>query len=82
MEGLSTFLAMGGYAAYVWPAYGVAAVILIAFAIDSWRRVRAAAADLRRMEASNPAIKPRSPAPKPASAATPATGGSDEFAGS
>ncbi|TXH31871.1 MAG: heme exporter protein CcmD [Rhodospirillaceae bacterium] len=88
MEGVSTFLAMGGYAAYVWPAYGVAAIILIAFAIDSWRRVRVAAADLRRMEASNtatksgPAMRSRSAAPKPTQAATPATGSSDEFAGS
>jgi heme exporter protein D len=26
---LSTFLAMGGYAAYVWPAYGVFFVVLL-----------------------------------------------------
>jgi heme exporter protein D len=81
MEGLSTFFAMGGYAAYVWPAYGVAAIILIAFTIDSWRRVRAAAADLRRMEASNPSMKSRPSAAKPARA-TAANGSSDEFAGS
>jgi heme exporter protein D len=26
---LHTFLAMGGYAAYVWPAYGLAALVLL-----------------------------------------------------
>ena len=30
MTALESFLAMGGYARFVWPAYGVAAVVLIA----------------------------------------------------
>ena len=29
MSGLTPFLAMGGYAQYVWPAYGAAALVLI-----------------------------------------------------
>ncbi len=29
MESLSEFFAMGGYAAYIWPAYLLAAVILV-----------------------------------------------------
>jgi len=29
MKGLMNFLAMGGYAAYVWPAYGLALVVLM-----------------------------------------------------
>ncbi|MET1026511.1 MAG: heme exporter protein CcmD [Dongiaceae bacterium] len=41
---------MGGYAAFIWPAYAVAALVLIAFAIDSWRRVKRAAAALRQLE--------------------------------
>jgi heme exporter protein D len=28
--GLSSFLAMGGYAAYVWPAYGLFVLVLLA----------------------------------------------------
>ena len=32
LDGLETYLAMGGYAAYVWPAFGVAAVVLFAIA--------------------------------------------------
>ncbi|HWT97706.1 MAG TPA: heme exporter protein CcmD [Terriglobales bacterium] len=42
---------MGGYAPFIWPAYGVAALVLIAFAIDSWRRVHQATTALRRLEA-------------------------------
>jgi len=29
MSGLGAFLAMGGYAQYVWPAYGAALLVLI-----------------------------------------------------
>jgi heme exporter protein D len=50
-EALHTYLLMGGYAPFIWPAYGIAALILAAFAVDSWRRVDRATADLRRLEA-------------------------------
>jgi heme exporter protein D len=35
-----TFFDMGGYAAFVWPAYGLSAVALIALAVFSWREMR------------------------------------------
>ena len=38
---VASFLAMGGYAVFVWPAYGVAAVVLGGLALSSWRRYRA-----------------------------------------
>jgi heme exporter protein D len=50
MDHLSTFFAMGGYAAFVWPAYGVAALVLVIFAVDSWRRVKVAEEALRRFD--------------------------------
>ena len=40
---LGRYLAMGGYARFVWPAYGVAVVVLLGMAIASvgaWRRQR------------------------------------------
>ena len=43
MSELRTFLAMGGYAAYVWSAYAVAAVVLggiVAWSALEHRRVR------------------------------------------
>jgi heme exporter protein D len=33
MSGLEAFLAMGGYARFVWPAYGAAASVLIALLV-------------------------------------------------
>lgn len=41
MIDFGSFLAMGGYAAYVWPAYGAAVVILAAIWVDGIRRRRA-----------------------------------------
>ena len=37
------WLAMGGYAGFVWPAYGVTAVVLGGLALYSWRRHRRSA---------------------------------------
>ena len=50
------FLEMGGKAAFVWPAYGVAALMLVAFAVLSWRRLRAAERALQRVADSDPAM--------------------------
>lgn len=45
---MRTFLDMGGYGAFVWPAYGVTALVLIVVLIASlralWRREAALAA--------------------------------------
>jgi heme exporter protein D len=38
---MSRYLAMGGYAAFVWPAYAVALAVLGGITIQSWRRYRA-----------------------------------------
>ncbi|MFI4947811.1 MAG: heme exporter protein CcmD [Alphaproteobacteria bacterium] len=40
MTAFETWLAMGGYAAFVWPAYAVAAGVLGGLALWSWRRHR------------------------------------------
>src|SRR5712671_1107172 len=47
--GLPAYLAMGGYAAFVWPAYGIAAAVLGGLAIYWWRRLRARAAARARL---------------------------------
>lgn len=41
MSNLDTFLAMGGYAQYVWPAYGAALLVLgglLAWSLGAYRR--------------------------------------------
>lgn len=41
MDAISEFLRMGGYAAFIWPAFGLAAVVMIGFAVQSRRALRA-----------------------------------------
>ena len=50
------FFHMGGDGAFVWPAYVVAALMLVAFALLSWRRLRAAERALERVTESDPAM--------------------------
>ncbi|MEX6724727.1 heme exporter protein CcmD [Parapedomonas caeni] len=49
---MSGFLAMGGYAPYIWTAYAVVAVWLTGLGLVSWRRMRQleAAADALRAQ--------------------------------
>ncbi|HET6620215.1 MAG TPA: heme exporter protein CcmD [Dongiaceae bacterium] len=54
--GSGGFLAMGGDAAFVWPAYGVAALMLAGFAWLSWRRLRSAERALERIAEADPAM--------------------------
>ena len=46
-----SFFEMGGYAAYVWPAFGAAAAVMIALLVLSLRDMRAREAALRKLEA-------------------------------
>ena len=54
--GSGGFFQMGGDAAFVWLAYGVAVLMLVAFAVLSWRRLRAAERALARVAESDPAL--------------------------
>ncbi|KAA0070603.1 heme exporter protein CcmD [Rhodanobacter sp. T12-5] len=47
MNALQTFLAMGGYAAYVWPAYAVFFIVLIADTVAPRLRRRRVLMELR-----------------------------------
>jgi heme exporter protein D len=38
---MTHYLAMGGYAAFVWPAYAIALAVLGGVTVQSWRRYRA-----------------------------------------
>jgi len=50
MNAVESWLAMGGYAGFVWPAYGVAAIVLGGLALVSWRRHRRSGATLARLQ--------------------------------
>lgn len=47
-----SFLSMGGYAAFIWPAFGVAAAVLVALFLVSWREAKAREAELDAMPTS------------------------------
>lgn len=51
MDLISEFLNMGGYAGFVWPAYGIAVVVLAVLIAVSLRQ-------LRQMEREAAAIEP------------------------
>jgi heme exporter protein D len=48
MSSLQEFLSMGGYGAYVWPSYGLAALVVIVNIVLPLRRLRQLKADIRR----------------------------------
>lgn len=50
MSALASYLEMGGYGAYVWPAYGAAAAVLIGLVVASLRTLRAREAALKALE--------------------------------
>lgn len=52
MSGLGDAIALGGYGAYVWPAYGFAAVVLIGLFVAARRRLERAERDAERMRAT------------------------------
>jgi heme exporter protein D len=50
MSDLGGFFAMGGYAAYVWPAYGLALAVLGGLTAHSWLRYRQSVIELAQLQ--------------------------------
>ncbi len=50
MSAVATYLAMGGYAVFVWPAYGLTFAVLGGLAFVSWRRHRDSIRTLDRVQ--------------------------------
>jgi len=50
MNPVAQWLAMGGYAAFVWPAYGLTLVVLGGAALLAWRRHRKSEGELSRLQ--------------------------------
>ena len=50
MSALLEYFEMGGYAAYVWPAFGLAAAVLAVLLWNSLARLKAREAMLRALE--------------------------------
>jgi len=54
MESISEFFHMGGYAAFVWPSFGITALVMIGIAIDSWRSFVQERATLEKLQSQRP----------------------------
>ncbi|HEY3645230.1 MAG TPA: heme exporter protein CcmD [Gammaproteobacteria bacterium] len=50
MSSLHEFLSMGGYGAFVWPAYGLAAMVVVVNIVLPLKRLRRLKADIRRRQ--------------------------------
>ena len=53
MDGIGKFFAMGGYAAYVWPALGLTVLVLAGLLIASLKSARRREAELAAVEAES-----------------------------
>ena len=54
MEDLLNLLEMGGYGAFVWPAYGLAALVMAGFTVTTLRGLRGLQRTLGQLEATTP----------------------------
>ncbi|MEN6541595.1 heme exporter protein CcmD [Parvibaculum sp.] len=65
---MAAFFDMGGYAAFVWPAYGLAVIVMIGLALQSVADFRMQRKLARELEAGRSA-RPRAPMRNPDSEA-------------
>jgi heme exporter protein D len=54
MDRIATFFAMGGYAAYVWPAFAVAAVVMAGLVISTMHTLRRRERELSQLIKGRP----------------------------
>ena len=54
MEAIGDFLSMGGYAVFVWPAFGVTVVVMVGLLVTSIRALRQERHTLALMESARP----------------------------
>ena len=55
MDKIATFFAMGGYAAYVWPAFATTAIVMIGLLVETLRTLHRRERELAELESARPA---------------------------
>ena len=55
MQALTNYLAMGGYAAFVWPAYALATAVMSGLFLQGLRRYRRSQRMLEEIQRAQPA---------------------------
>jgi heme exporter protein D len=48
---MSDYWAMGGYAMFVWPAYGLSALVMLGLCVGAWRSLKRRERDLAALQA-------------------------------
>ena len=61
MAEVSGFLAMGGYAGFVWPAFGLADVVMAGLVLVSLRELHAREAEVAALESAPPPARRTEP---------------------
>ena len=54
MDRIATFFAMGGYAAYVWPAFAITAIVMIGLLIETLHTLHGRERELAELESVRP----------------------------
>ncbi len=54
MDAVTRLIEMGGHGAFVWGAYAAAALVLVVLWLLSWRSLRGAEGELKRLETRLP----------------------------
>ena len=54
MDRIATFFAMGGYAAYVWPAFAITAIVMTGLLVETLRTLHRRERELAELEAAQP----------------------------
>lgn len=54
MDSFSSFLEMGSYGSYVWPSYGLSALVMAALVVTTLRRLREREQELARRQGEYP----------------------------
>ena len=54
MDRIATFFAMGGYAAYVWPAFAITAIVMTGLLVETLRTLHRRERELAELEAARP----------------------------
>jgi len=60
MDSLASYFSMGGYAGYVWSAYAITAVVMVALALLTWRGLKGREQELKELQDIIPGRRGRS----------------------
>ena len=67
---MSEFFAMGGYASFIWPAYGISALVLIGILLQSRAAWHRASREVASLEEGAPVYESKANSPESAVEAT------------